>query len=168
MSCNELRNIEYQTMLLSNNHSNKDKGVLNIKQESNQKMDIDNMLTNEKNTSLKNKPWSKLEKIYKIQKLNEYAEQFGKKHELNDEKIQQLKNYLLMCLNRKRLLRVKELTYDKNECKIKEIIGLQMNNDKKFTLKNPEKKTSTLKNLTRPKQSIKKRMKSKKTQDKEE
>ena len=38
--------------------------------------------------------------------------------------------------------------------KIKEIIGLQINNDKKFTLKNPEKKTSTLKNLTRPKQSI--------------
>ena len=31
--CNELRNIEYQTMLLNNKHTDKDKGVLNIQQD---------------------------------------------------------------------------------------------------------------------------------------
>lgn len=167
MSCNELRNIEYQTMLLSNNHSNKDKGILNVKQESNKKMDIDEMLAQEQTTSLVDKPWSKLEKIYKIQKLNEFAEEFGEKHSLEKNKIQQLKDYLLLCLNRKRLQRVKDLDYDKTTCKIKDVIGLQMNSDKKFTLKQTDKKTSTLKNLTKPKKNLKKKTKTKMTKDKE-
>lgn len=156
--CNELRNIEYQTMLLNNKHTDKDKGVLNVKQHTNTKDNIDDILEREQTTTtLTHKPWNKLEKMYKIQKLNEYAEIFGQQEELDSGKVDELKTYLLNCLNRKRFQRVKEIIYDKETGEIKSVVGLQVNNDKKFTLKNADhKKTSTLKNL--PKKRVKKNM----------
>lgn len=158
--CNELRNIEYQTMLLNNNHTDKEKGVLNISQDNVTKNIIDNILDLEQTSNITQKPWNKLEKMYKIQKLNEYAEIFGEKEGLTPCKIEELKEYLLNCLNRKRLQRVKEIVYDKDKSVIKSIIGLQINSEKKFTLKqNDHKKTTTLKNLPKKKRITKDKIK---------
>ncbi len=164
--CNELRNIEYQTMLLNNKHTDKDKGVLNIQQDNVTKNNIDNILEMEQTTTITQKPWNKLEKMYKIQKLNEYAEIFGEKEGLTLDKIEELKDYLLNSLNRKRFQRVKEISYDKEKSVIKSIIGLQINSEKKFTLKQTDhKKTSTLKNLPKRRKVTKDMLKSKLTGD---
>lgn len=157
--CNELRNIEYQTMLLSNNHSNKDKGVLNINTETNSKLLIDTILEEEQNSNLNQIPWSKLEKMYKIQKLNDYADIYGKNENLNTDEIEKLKKFLLLCLNKKRLQRVKDVQYDKDAEMITNIYGLQLNNERNFTLKQIDKKTSTLKNLPKKKKYIKSKLK---------
>lgn len=161
--CNELRNIEYKTMLLNNNHSEKDKGVLNIQMDNNNIniKQIDNFLQNEKKSTLFQKPWTKLEKMYKIQKLNEYADKFGQNENMSEEQIDNLKKFLLLCLNRKRLQRSKEVIYNKETEEIIEINGLSLNNENNFTLKNIEKKTSTLKNLPKSKKlKVKNKMKS--------
>lgn len=157
--CNELRNIEYQTMLLSNNHSNKDKGILIINQDTDSKQTIDIILEQEQNSNINQIPWSKLEKIYKIQKLNDYAEIFGKNENLNNDEIEKLKKYLLLCLNKKRLQRIKDVQYDKDAEMITNIYGLHINSERSFTLKQTDKKSSTLKNLPKKKKNIKDKIK---------
>jgi len=157
--CNELRNIEYQTMLLSNNHSNKDKGILNINQDGDTKQTIDDILEQEQNSNLNQIPWSKLEKMYKIQKLNDFAEIYGKNENLNNDEIEKLKKFLLLCLNKRRLQRVKDVQYDKDAEMITNINRLHINSERNFTLKQTDKKSSTLKNLPKKKRTIKDKIK---------
>ena len=144
--CRELKNIEYQNMLL--NHTvKKEKKEDNIS-------NIDNFLQQEK-MSQKKKTWSKLEKALKITKLSEYVNTYSKKNNLSKNKQIELKQYLFTCLNRKKLQRVKDVIYDINTGKIKNIPGLSFNKNK-FTLKRIDKKGTTLKCLA-PKRKTKKK-----------
>ena len=71
-----------------------------------------------------------------------------------------MKDYLFVALERKKLQRTKDIVYDTNTGKIKNIPGLDFNKKtNKFTLKRVDRKTSTLKNL-QPKRKIKKERKS--------
>jgi len=137
--CQELQNIKYQTMLLNHNSKIYDS-----------KPNIDNIeafLEKEKEAN-KKKPWSKLSKASKLKKISEYVIQYTDENKLTEEQSVELKKYLIQCLNRKKLQRMKDVVYDITTNKIKSINGLTYNKVKnKFTLKVKDKKTSTLKSL---------------------
>ena len=84
---------------------------------------------------------------------------------LKDVDKKTLYKYLKRCLERKKLQRVKDVQYSTEKGKIISIPGLLFNNkNNKFTLKNIDKKGSTLKSLA-PK---KKRRKTKEKKEKKE
>jgi len=148
--CQELKNIKYQTMLLTGNNK--------IKEET---QDIKNDKINDfldEETKLNNKDiWTKLNKTNKIRVLYEYAELYGNENELNNLQVKSLKQYLKNCLERKQLQNVKDVLYNKEEQKITAIPNLNINKDKKFTLKRSERRPSTLKSLVPPKSMRKKK-----------
>lgn len=138
--CIELKNIKYKTMLLNGNP------ILETKS-SNNLSSLDKFLEDEKNSN-KNEPWSKLDKTIKTQKLLLYVENYKKEKSLNEEEESVLIVFLKDSLDRKRLSRVKDVIYDKITGTIKDIPALCYNkSNKHFTLKNTDKRVSTLKSL---------------------
>tara|TARA_Y100000816_G_C26100620_1_gene583204 strand:- start:1391 stop:1864 length:474 start_codon:yes stop_codon:yes gene_type:complete len=149
--CQELKNIKYQTMLLTGNDKIKDetKDIKNDK--------INDFLDEE--TKLNKKDiWTKLNKTIRIKLLYDYAELYGNENELNHLQVKNLKQYLKNCLERKQLQNVKDVIYDKEGQKITSIPNLNLK-DKKFTLKRSERRPSTLKSLVPPKSVRKKKKK---------
>ena len=144
--CIELKNIKYKTMLISGT-------VLNnpIKTSVDDLSNLDKFLEDNK-TSSRKEPWSKLDKTIKTEKMMVFAEKYSaeKKH-TKGESIALLK-FLKDCLGRRRLQRVKDIDYDKE---LGEIINIQsltfIKTTKHFTLKNTDKRVSTLKSLLIPK-----------------
>ena len=152
--CQELKNIQYKTMLLSGQG-----GHIVTNTASNLDLSGVGMILERESKRNKKEPWSKINKTAKIVKLNEYAAKLAEEKSLNKPETLQLKRYLLSSLDRKRLVRVKDVTYDKETGKITDIPCLSFNpSSRKFTLKRNDKRTSTLKSLghgrsTRKKQS---------------
>jgi hypothetical protein len=139
--CIELKNIKYKTMLIN--------GVpLNESKASQSMHNLDKFLENEKNNS-ENEPWCKLNKTIKIKKITEYVtDDYKQLHELDDVESENLIKFLKDCLDRKKLHRIKDVIYDKENGTIKEIPALTyVRTTKHFTLKNIEKRISTLKSL---------------------
>jgi hypothetical protein len=143
--CQELKNIKYKTMLLN--------GVsLHETKSSNDISNLDKFLEDEKNNNV-NEPWCKLNKTIKMKKLQEYVETYKKDNNLSDDESELLVVFLKDCIDRKKLQRVKDVVYNKENGKIKEIPALYyMKSNKHFTLKNIDKRVSTLKSLA-PKKS---------------
>lgn len=158
--CLELGNIRYKTML---EHGAKSEIV--PKKKSNNAKDIEAYLEKEKNHH-KNLTWSRLDRSSKIKKLHEYADEYGSKQKLSDKEISDLKIYFTRSINRKKLLRVREVSYDKeNEC-VTDVPQLIFNKtSRKFTLKRSSQRTSTLSSLG-PGNTRKKRSNKKKSNDK--
>ena len=153
--CVELKNIKYQTMLINNSNVAPQIVKENIE-------NIDNFLSMEKQHNQK-QPWCKLGDGTKIRKLHEYINELCVKNKDTDERKKKLKVYLKKCLERKKLQRVKDVQYNLNTGKITNIPGLKFNKDKnKYTLKNVDKKTSTLKSLAPKRRKKKKRKKEEK------
>ena len=75
---------------------------------------ITNFLENEKNAN-KKECWTKLDKTQKIKHINVYCEILKEKDNLTDKELEELKNYVFRCVERKYLLKAKEVNYDKNE-----------------------------------------------------
>ena len=144
--CNELKNIKYKTMLLNGN-------TLHETKSSNDMSNLEKFLENEKNTN-SNEPWCKLNKTIKTKKLIEYVEIYKKDKNLDEDEKNLLVSFLKDSLDRKKLSRVKDVIYDKNAGIIKEIPALTyIKTNKHFTLKNIDKRVSTLKSLP-PKKTI--------------
>ena len=143
--CQELKNIKYKTMLLN--------GVpLPETKSSNDLSNLDKFLENEKNNNV-NEPWCKLNKTIKTKKLQDYVENYKQENNLSNEESELLLTFLKDCLDRKKLQRVKDVVYDKENGIIKDIPALfYMKTSKHFTLKNVDKRVSTLKSLA-PKKS---------------
>lgn len=143
--CQELKNIKYKTMLLN--------GVpLQETKSSNDLSNLDKFLENDKYNN-SNEPWCKLNKTIKMKKLQEYVEIYRKQNDLNNDECELLFTFLKDCVDRKKLQRVKDVMYDKENGIIKEIPALHyVKNNKHFTLKNIDKRVSTLKSLA-PKKS---------------
>ena len=140
-NCQELKNIAYKTMLLNGTDIN----PKNINHSNNEK--ISSFLENESSAN-KKETWSKLDKTQKVIRLHNYAESLDKQYDLSDEEIKNLKNYLVRCLDRKCLLKSKEVTYDKDNNKITNIPFLFFNKDNRvFILKKDDKHVSTIKSL---------------------
>jgi hypothetical protein len=137
--CMELQNIKYQTMLLNGNSK-----VVSTKKDTG---DISDFLNKEKALN-KDKPWSKLGKHLKIKLLFAYVESFCADNKCNSNEKQDLKKYLARCLERKKLTRVKDVSYDAKNGVIKKIPGLTFDKARRrFTLRKIDKKNSTLKGL---------------------
>jgi hypothetical protein len=138
--CQELKNIKYKTMLLN--------GVpLQETKSSNDLSNLDKFLENEKNNNV-NEPWCKLNKTIKTKKLQEYVENYKVENNLSNDESELLISFLKECIDRKKLQRVKDVLYDKDNGKIKEIPALHyVKSNKHFTLKNLDKRVSTLKSL---------------------
>jgi hypothetical protein len=108
---------------------------------------LDKFLENEKNNNA-NEPWSKLDKTAKIKKLTLYAENYKTKNNLNSEDYSKLISFFRDCLERKKLQRVKDVVYDKTTGEIKDVPALYFNkNNNNFTLKNIDKRVSTIRSL---------------------
>ena len=146
--CIELKNIKYKSMLLSGNTKD------DVKETVENMSNLDIFLNDEKQT-VTNEPWTKLDKTTKLQKFKEYVE-LNYKEETTDEK-NSLYRVLAINLDRKKLLKAKDVLYDKDNGVITSIPVLQFNSTtKKFTLKRCEKRQSTLKSLAPKNNRIKK------------
>lgn len=138
--CIELKNIKYKTMLMNG-------APLHETKSSNDLSNLDKFLEDEKNNN-KNEPWSKLDKTIKTQKMFTFVETYKEEKQLTEVQTQSLVAFLKDCLDRKKLCRVKDVIYDKTTGTIKEIPALTYNKQSKhYTLKNLEKRVSTLKSL---------------------
>lgn len=138
--CQELKNIKYKTMLLNGVQISETKS-------SNDISNLDKFLENEKNNNV-NEPWCKLNKTIKMKKLQDYVASYKEDNNLSDDEGELLIGFLKDCIDRKKLQRVKDVIYDKENGKIKEIPALHyMKSTKHFTLKNLDKRVSTLKSL---------------------
>jgi hypothetical protein len=146
--CLELKNIKYKTMLMNGSSI----------QETNSSGDLSNLerfLENEKTTN-QAEPWSKLDKTIKTQKVIAYATEYVEQNELGVEEEALLVKFLKECLGKKRLYRVKDVVYDKDTGRIREIPALVFNKQARhFTLKRTDKRVSTLKSLPPKKGALK-------------
>ena len=139
--CLELKNIKYKTMLLNGNPIHETKS-------SNDISNLDKFLEDEKNNN-SNEPWCKLNKTVKTKKILEYVEIYKKEKNLEKDEEDILITFLKECLDKKKLQRVKDVIYDKVNGTIKEIPALSYTKiNKHFTLKNIDKRISTIKSLT--------------------
>jgi hypothetical protein len=141
-NCQELKNIAYKTMLLNGTdltHRRDMPDSNNLK--------ISNFLTNESSAN-KKETWSKLDKTQKIKHLNNYADLLTVQDKLTEEQKANLKKYLVRSLDRKCLIKTKEVNYDKENNKIVNIPFLFFMEDKHtYILKKDDKHVSTIKSL---------------------
>ena len=145
--CQELKNIKYKTMLLN--------GVpLHEIKSSNDISNLEKFLEDEKfNNS--NEPWCKLNKTIKTKKLFEYVDVYKNEKGLDEIEAINLVTFLKDSLDKKKLCRVKDVIYDKINGVIKEIPALTYTKTTKhFTLKNMDKRVSTLKSLAPKKANV--------------
>ena len=135
-----LKNINYKNMLLTGNYGLMKPDIVT-------NPNIDDILENEKNAN-KSDPWNKLDKSAKVGKLKEFASIHGKKENYTDQEIVGLYQFLVSALDQKKLMRAKDVVYDKSIGAITTIPCLIYHAGfKKFTLKRCEKRQSTMKSL---------------------
>jgi len=144
--CNELKTLKYKTMILNGVSWPETKSSTDL-------VNLDKFLENEKNNNA-NEPWSKLDKTAKIKKLSIFADSYKSTNDLSDYEHQELITFFKDCLDRKKLQRVKDVIYNKETGEIKDVPALYYNKPTNhFTLKNLDKRVSTLRGLT-PKKKI--------------
>ena len=85
--CNELKNIQYKSMLLSKNITTPD--LMSLKS-TNNIIDIDKFLDDEKNICHA-ESWNKMDKVFKVKKLYKYAEHYCIKNNCPDNIVKNLK-----------------------------------------------------------------------------
>ena len=138
--CQELKNIKYKTMLLNG-------APIQETKSSNDLSNLDKFLETEKNNNI-NEPWCKLNKTIKTKKLIDFVEIYSKEKNFSADESKALLAFLKDCLDKKKLARVKDVVYDKDTGTVKEIPALTyVKTTKHFTLKNIDKRVSTLKSL---------------------
>ena len=159
--CLELKNIKYKTMLLNGNNKQ-----FNLSKSDHVSI-IDAYLENETKNN-KNETWSKLNKTDRVKKLRIFVANYNTNNtdkKYTNEQLEQLQHYLMECLNKKRLSRVKDVVYENGE--IKSINNLYFNKmKKKFTIKRGDRRVSTLKSLHVPKKKKHRKKKSEKLKNK--
>ena len=142
--CNELKNITYKTMMSKSFGEKKNTSLHNNNKNIS---NIEVFLDKERKIN-KGEPWNKIDKTEKIKQLSDYVDSIIETYSLTETETNDLKEYLSASLDKKKLLCVKDVQYDKLCGKIKTIPCLHYNaNSRKFTLKRNEKRVSTLKSL---------------------
>ena len=138
--CITLKNIKYKTMLMNGKQIQETKSEDNLNS-------LDKFLENEKKVNV-NEPWCKLNKAEKIKKLNVFAQSYKKDNNLSEEEFKLLINFLKETVDRKKLNKAKDVIWDKTTGIIKDIPCLvYIKTTRHFTLKNIDKRVSTLKSL---------------------
>ena len=110
---------------------------------------IDSILENEKEKN-KTDAWNKLDKTIKIEKLQIFANKHSKEQGYDVEITQALILFFSDCLDKNKLLKKKDLIYDKDTYEIISIPSLFFNSiNQNFILKNIDsKRVSILQSLT--------------------
>jgi hypothetical protein len=134
---------------------NKYKNVLSNQTQSSNELNemnyntIDALLEKEKQNN-KNENWNKLERSLRIQKLHVFAEKYGRENGMPMKDIKLLKTFFTDCLEKNKLQKSKDVSYDKDTKEIISIPALHFNvTNRNFTLKIVDvKRVSTLKSLT--------------------
>lgn len=140
-SCNDLKTLKYKSQFLNGMEWTETKSSTDL-------ANLDKFLESEKITN-SGEPWSKLDKTAKIKKLIGFAEHYKNEQNLSDDECNKLIAFFRDCLDKKRLQRVKDVIYNKETGEIKDIPALFFNKPTHhFTLKNVDKRASTLKGLT--------------------
>lgn len=138
--CIELKNLEYKNVLMYGNN-------LKPKDESSNVAFIENLLEKESQMNRLDL-WSKLDKTEKIFKLKAYAKTLVDLYTLNRDEENKLNNYLLYCLERKYISKIKDVNYNKDTGNIESIPNLIFNEDSRiFNIKKSDKHGNTLKSL---------------------
>ena len=138
----DLQNIKYKSMILSNNSYN------NLSpRDTNDVNNINDFLEKEKQTHT-SELWSKLDKTIKMQKIRVFVDDYSTINNLTLKESKTLLSFLTTGLDQKRLSKAKDVIYDRENGVIKSIPCLLFNQiNRKFTLKRCEKRQSTLKSL---------------------
>jgi len=113
-----------------------------------QQVDINQVLSQEM-TASKGLPWSRLPKIERVQKLNDFCLRHAETEGLSEEVSSILSKYLRTALDQRRIHRAKDVVYDKDSGEITSIPGLKYHaKTGRYTLKReePEKRTQRKKN----------------------
>jgi hypothetical protein len=129
-------------------------GTLNSDKKYDGEQNLDQFLHEEKKDDYC-KPWARLNKMQKMNKLNEYAGEYKNKHNLTDACMKELKIYLRKALDMRKITKKSDITYDSEKGVITQIPNLQHTKSSprgkttRFTIKSPNTsgKSSTLKNL---------------------
>jgi hypothetical protein len=138
--CNELKTLKYKSMVLHGIKWPENKASYDLDS-------LDKFLENEKQNN-SNEPWSKLDKTDKLKKLIIFAENYKTLNNLTEDEFDALVVFFKDCLDKKKLQRVKDVSYNKETGEIKDVPALFFNKPSNhFTLKNIDKRISTLKGL---------------------
>lgn len=133
--CKEYNSLNYKTMIHTGN-------TLSENKETQSEQDLNDFL-NEDINNHKKSPWSKLTKTSKLKKIKSYVNK--QNNGLSEEEIIQSSKLILKLLERRKLSKQNELTYDKEKGNI-ESIQCILFDQKSRTYKMIQEKTSTLKN----------------------
>lgn len=110
-------------------------------------INLDELLEIEKNKN-KSETWNKIDKTMKIKKLSIYADKYGNCNSLSQKQVKGLKSFLIDCLEKNKLNKTKDVAYNKENGIIDNIPALLFNQStRNFTLKQCEKRVSTIKSL---------------------
>tara|TARA_B100000902_G_C26596082_1_gene568162 strand:- start:6 stop:533 length:528 start_codon:yes stop_codon:yes gene_type:complete len=138
--CIELKNLEYKNVLMYGNN-------LKPKDDSSNVTMIENFLEKESQMN-KLDLWTKLDKTDKIIKLKAYTKILVKNYNLNDDEEKKLNTYLIYCLERKHISKIKDINYNKSTGIIESIPNLLFNEEtRSFYMKKGDKHGNTLKSL---------------------
>lgn len=139
--------------LASSKISPKYKGIINSQKSiehhnTTEKNKINELLEQEKQTN-KTESWNKLDKMTKIQKLLSYADRYCSAQNLTQHDNDVLKQFFIQCIDQSKLIKSKEIVYDRETMEIKEIPALFIHPvHRNFTLRLVDaKRVSTLKSL---------------------
>lgn len=141
--CYQLKSINYKSMLLKENQNKKTINSIITQMEN-----IDILLDSECINS-KKETWNKLDKTIKMEKINTYIDYIlTDKHNLSDLEKSVLKKYISDLLDKKNLIKNKDVIYKKDTGKLESIPNLYFNtNTRKFSLKKTSQHISTSKSL---------------------
>ena len=146
---NEVKTLKYKTTILGGLSWPENKNKTNNMQ------NLEKFLENEKITN-SSETWNKLDKTAKIKKLLIFSEKYKDENGLSEEEYNKLVAFLKDCLDRKKLQRVKDIKYDLSTGEVKEIPALAFNKtNNHFTLKNIDKKISTVRGLKKKQGTVK-------------
>ncbi len=138
--CRELKNIRYKSLMLHGTPLQETRASTCLE-------NVEHILEAE-TIHKSSEPWCKLNKTMKLRKLLEYVPVFRESTPLSEEDAANLALFFQDCLNKKKLTKVKDVVYDREKGCIVDIPSLAFGVAKRhFTLKNLDKRTSTLKSL---------------------
>jgi hypothetical protein len=140
-------------MISSNNYSKKSQYGHNYAgtSQKNSVSAIDNFLESEKNNNISDQ-WCKLNKSVRLEKLLSFANEYSVKNSLSEEETNVLVDFFKDCLDKKKLNKVKDVSYDKITGCVTDIPLLIFNKQSKsFTLKKTLRHVNTLKSTSKHK-----------------
>jgi len=166
--CIELKNLKYKSMMLKNNQKRGDSAMqmLHNTSATDSASNVEKYLDHERMHKT-NELWGKLDKTVKLSKLKAFAEKYIKEHNLPETEIETLVSFLTTCIDHKKIVKTKDVVYNKATGVIVSIpilvhINVQhpistlstslcpssQSGPVKFTLRRCEKRPSTLKSLS--------------------